>query len=1476
MKRGEPIFFTENEVQALKPFFENGRDYTVAEMRQVLAQNGFSTETHPHIFAQLDLHPSLSPLHFMTVIDDEDEAFISTELKSGLFGVTKETMQKARRLVIAYSQGAKMGIGGHILAKKVNKLVSYLRGIEGLEELHLEGLDALAKRLARIAGEEKHPLQTSARPTLAEAERARDEKQVTEELKRCLREMREQIYRLHAENKLDELEFENLLRETQSVISYVYTSIISPFPFHNCYSIEDVKAFIDVVRMINPEAVVSIKVSPSIDIEFIAAGLGRIGKDNTDEIVKAKFGPMPEGYGEMAAEVAAYAKKFGMKIEIWLDGPRGGTGASPNIIKGQMGMHIEYAVPLIHHRLVRDGLRNHVSFFVSGGIRTYEDVIKAVALGADGVIWGTAPLVAIGCDRNRNCQDGCSRGIATSNLVMQKLRDVELNALQMVNTFVILQMQVMRALAALGCKDIRELRGRHDKLHWIGLKERVDHRERLQHEITKEVEREETLARRPAEVHASAQSNCGVAAVNGTAPIPSYILDETLACMKNRGMDGVGVAKALCFPNHPEDYAYRVLVKGVLQKEMEENLTLQWRAEGRKFSSAELRTAARELVLHRREKLMNGIRRVYLEPGFDFYGTHDPALARERYKCNASGSERDYREFGNDNTDPGDLYTFFVRVKPEALRHFIESSLLRDEAKACKDATARHDQVRMRFLGSMFAEVTRQNYRQSPKFLQKAEDLFVFQHALDLTRVLYVSEATPAALEKFAQQDGFAGNGQLWSEVEAMSENMLENIEPYLRLMRHFAQAYPFAHYEHRYQNRRTRLAAVMSCGKNFATWKTAGREVPWQTPAAPNNIIHVRLATGSVVEQMNSHPFSSLHTALTHNGETTNYEALKQRVEFFGLSPLATTDTAVAALKFHLTADEWEYPDWALFESFSPTTGDDLHLVDPALRPQLEEVQRVEIASSPDGPYQYLCLRHNPYTKVTERVDLKDPADLRPNVSAFWIDKSNGKARAFSIISSEEQAVQRMLQLLDREGLVDGAMPDLTFVSSGMISRYQFDEQQRIQSFEFSDRYGRPIVPEDFGAHYSYAREKLFEPPAPIKSKFNLQELVHNAPVKFARHVAAWDFNAYRWVLAQIVEAGREAGRFPATLRALTWLNDYMRTLDTGAKAKSSMLDITRHELNRLLDYTAEGRMSGYIHVDRHKAGAHNLKPVHTRDCLVLEASGFLPEGTDPEFCLAAYLRRAHELGWRRYLLYRVGGQRLISPAVMGKRDTDDVEMDVYGAAGEYFGAFMQGGVLRLHGNAQNFCAMCMHHGELYVFGNAGKVCGYASKGGKVFIMGNVVDRAWTNSVNDARGQNLEVMIFGSASKFAGESLMGGNFYFGGLHFDAAGKLRTNDRPYLGTKLLGGASRGNFFFFDPQNRLEPFQYAHGLLKEMNGEEWQKGLAAFKEILRLTNVPTVMKEEKEFLEVEGRLVELARGNFKLIVPRGGLKGYESH
>ena len=111
------------------------------------------------------------------------------------------------------------------------------------------------------------------------------------------------------------------------------------------------------------------------------------------------------------------------------------------------------------------------------------------------------------------------------------------------------------------------------------------------------------------------------------------------------------------------------------------------------------------------------------------------------------------------------------------------------------------------------------------------------------------------------------------------------------------------------YTEAQPKRAAVMSCGKNSGCWKTDGQQIPWEIPDAPVNIIHRRLATGSVVDQMNAHPFAELHTALTHNGETTNYRTMLNRISHFNLKPLAQTDTAVASLKLHLVSQYLHYP---------------------------------------------------------------------------------------------------------------------------------------------------------------------------------------------------------------------------------------------------------------------------------------------------------------------------------------------------------------------------------------------------------------------------------------------------------------------------------------------------------------------------------------------------------------------------------------
>ncbi|HFB68595.1 MAG TPA: hypothetical protein ENJ66_06500, partial [Calditrichae bacterium] len=514
---------------------------------------------------------------------------------------------------------------------------------------------------------------------------------------------------------------------------------------------------------------------------------------------------------------------------------------------------------------------------------------------------------------------------------------------------------------------------------------------------------------------------------------------------------------------------------------------------------------------------------------------------------------------------------------------------------------------------------------------------------------------------------------------------------------------------------------------------------------------------------------------------------------------------------------------------------------------------------------------------------------DLRPSTTAFWCENKNGKPRAFSIIASEEQAVQQMMQLLDAEGLVDGGAPDETFVSNGMISRFHYDEQGTIHQVEFLDRYGQPIEVPEYGEHYSFRRTPLHTPDQATELEHTLDELLAN-PAKAAEQaiqwiesgLPEWDFNTYRWVLTRLAEksvakfAGSSdpKGLREAVQRIFTHFVDYLRRMPTGRKAKSSLLDITRQVLYYWLDALPAHFPQEIVPVTiQHPEVPEAPAP---EALLFVDATGFQPEGTDPRHTLAALLRHAYDRGWRRYVLYRVNGQRLISTAVMGTADTDDVEIDVYGTPGEYFGAFMQGGTIRCHGNAQNFCAMGMHHGNLIVYGNAGKVCGYASKGGKVVILGDIVDRAWTNSVNDPRCQELEVHILGSASKYCGESLMGGRFFFGGMYFDASGALRIQERPYRGTKLLGGASRGKMLFFDPYKRLDPHQYTHGKVEPLAPEEWPRWKEMVRTTLREAGVPIRQQNGREVFEADGKTFAIVPEHFTLIVPKGGLKGYESH
>jgi glutamate synthase (ferredoxin) len=205
-------------------------------------------------------------------------------------------------------------------------------------------------------------------------------------------------------------------------------SYISPPPHHDIYSIEDLAQLIADLRSINPAARIGVKLVAGRGVGTIAAGVAKAG--------------------------ASY---------IHLSGHAGGTGASPLSSIKHVGAPWELGLAEVHQVLLRNGLRDRVALRTDGGLQTGRDLLVAALLGAEEFAFGTAALVAIGCDMARQCHlDTCPTGIATQR---EDLRAKFAGTPDdVVRYFTAIAEDLRRELAAVGATSVGEVVGESRRL----------------------------------------------------------------------------------------------------------------------------------------------------------------------------------------------------------------------------------------------------------------------------------------------------------------------------------------------------------------------------------------------------------------------------------------------------------------------------------------------------------------------------------------------------------------------------------------------------------------------------------------------------------------------------------------------------------------------------------------------------------------------------------------------------------------------------------------------------------------------------------------------------------------------------------------------------------------------------------------------------------------------------------------------------
>jgi len=1359
------------------------------------------------------------------------EAWVATQTATGYFGVTEDTIKRARKLVLKFAQGAKPGLGGHILGPKVTLQVEDMRGV--------------------IAG----------------------------------------------------------------------ISVFSPFPFHDVYSIEDVTKMIEWLRTVNPDAIITVKISTPVDVYHVALGLVTAGAD-----------------------------------EIQIDATAGGTGAAPDIARNRIAMPLEFAMADVHKFLVEQGMRNQVILVASGGCRTASDVAKAFILGADKVILGTQEIVADQCNRCGNCEasGGCQKGITTTVPQLEEQKDIVLNAQWIINAQASVMLHLTKMLHVWGIRDIRELRGRFELLEsWGWEEEKQIAKSKQQKEIIDLGLRTERSRTEKEKYEDREVDACGVVSFACTKPAPVYSIQTACQRMHNRGNGRGGGVLAL---------------GGMFSRVNKDKYTMQVNVlcteKKRQALMAEIvKKYFGELMICER----NGQPIAQLPDSLEAF--RNPRLQKQ-------GRDITWEEAGL-AVDPGDIFRFFVRVKPVALLQFAKDTLA-----SCKLQVASvhpkylnisgkwldyyikySDLLTEEFLAGIDANRDLKTDPATQQFWCDLEDEYIYRLAFRLNQEYYIdpqqAKRNPEAYVASMMKDGaiwklvgYAEQAADYWLVTDAEYRPLAALDKTLNEMPALGETYwKVADYLERYLNGEevngelTHLAPQVKVIHEEGQLTVEIGEVQLIVPSPETRdkrfvvnyqtgahvwIGHQRFPTVFSPYSGGSHPFyGRINEALIHNGDFANYVAMVRFWDQFGGAPQFRTDTEMAAKAFGILK-QMAYPTPHLIEAIAPTTGLDLarlKKIAPQLAADFEAIQKSQISGSPDGPWFFIIADSIPTTDVppsgrflaeqrensmpsqifgSDRSDgistldiedrtlrmlgVTDTSVLRPSVFA-WIKSSNAeKWASIGLIGSEEQALRSVLDTLYRRGTLPTKEPDrVTIVRGGSVDvdangkpmgggtiiyslKPVASDQSSVISYQFDvkDKFGHELFTP--GGEHADLLLPIVEDEDVIRLKKEI--FSGNGHLIFANdaalfnvirsRLAEWSYNTFRWLVQQCIEIAHDDASRAFMIEGLTLARDQMEAIAVGNKKRSSLIHILQDGLDAVFDNIEKlgaGTLdrnyyritrAEYRHIippprrgpvisnqlsvisgdESKQLITDNCSLLTAHCCLVIDASGFPPEGHDS---LARTVVDAYEKGWRKFTVYKQTGQRYLGCGLGPK--SDGVEIHLYGNSGQDIANSMMGGTVIVHGDAQNDMSKILHSGTVVVHGLAGNTGLYGAKGGEVFVRKSTGIRWVINSVSSPSGPGLKVFIVGAPMEYLAESLMGGTVVVMGLDWNEKGELVRMLRPFPGNSILAGASAGKVILYDPFNQVEPAQYPSAVESGFLPADWNEKFVHLQKLITARFTP---------------------------------------